>query len=1216
MAETKQLSKLKKHKNKSKDFRVVAVGASAGGLEALKSFFANLPENDSTTYVVIQHLSPDYKSMMAELLAKSTTLPIVQISDNSEIEQGKIYLIPPVNNLVIEDGKLHLLDKPKNQKLNLPIDMFFTSMAQCFKEDAIAVILSGTGSDGTRGIRSIKEADGMVMVQDPDESKFDGMPKSAINTGLVDYILSTEEMGTEINNFINAPLVVGYDDDNVEYDEQTLSKILHFIDEQTDLDFREYKHATLARRVARRVSVCKCSSLEDYFSYLQANPDETPILYREFLIGVTKFFRDSQVWEILEDEVIPEMVRSVEPGATLKIWDVACSTGEEPYSLAMYINEEMERQDKKFEVKIFATDISQQHLDIGSNGIYSESIVADIDTFLLNKYFVCKADGYHVVERLRRMVIFSKHNIIKNPPFSNMDMVLCRNLLIYFQPSIQLKALNVLHYGLKEDGYLVMGTSETVNTHREFFEDISRKWKIFKNVNPKRSLRAETLHSSTSRGTTPKARISRSKVREVNTASSNASKFIEDLNQAILEQFGGASVYVDSEYNILQGIGAFRKYANLPVNGFSINLLDMLSQDLKHIVQSSVKSAARDNSKVFYRDAVYQHNSETKSLDLIVKPFKNENLDNETNFAITFVEKELNFNNVQEVEKVTINSRTKQYIEDLELELKKTKDELQISLEEIETSNEELQAANEELLASNEELQSTNEELQSVNEEINTVNAENVQKMDDLAALNSDMINLLESTDIGTIFLDSGLRIRKFTPAIKKHFSLIGADIGRPIENFTTSFGTNRGRGLVARCKKVLKSGRSLEKHIISKEGRNYLQRISVFKNSQQEADGVVITFIDIESLQKAKNNLIASEKRFKSFYEDDPVMHFSVDPNTALIVQCNDEAVTKLEYTSKEEIIGKPIFELYADEAQLKALRLNKVFNETGELKNIEQEMVTSTGKLIPIILNSTAEFDEEGTIITNRFTCVDISKLKEVQSELKDQKADLERANKDLEQFVSICSHDLQEPLATIKFGSDILGKIYADKLDAKGKEYISYIDEASDRLANQIKALLEHSRIGRDTKKTTVDTKELVEIVKYDLGKSIRESKAQIHVGALPKIEAYEVELRLLFQNLLSNALKYRNKERNPEIRISAYPDGKYWVFAVMDNGIGMKEEDLKNIFTIFNRVRTEEKYEGTGVGLAHVEKIVQLHEGTIWVDSQFGVGSTFYFKIIAT
>ncbi len=552
----------------------------------------------------------------------------------------------------------------------------------------------------------------------------------------------------------------------------------------------------------------------------------------------------------------------------------------------------------------------------------------------------------------------------------------------------------------------------------------------------------------------------------------------------------------------------------------------------------------------------------------------------------------------------------------MEYELKKTKEELQSSLEEIETSNEELQAANEELLASNEELQSTNEELQSVNEEINTVNAENVQKMDDLAALNADMINLLESTDIGTIFLDSDLRIRKFTPAIKRHFSLINSDIGRPIDNFTTSFGTNKGRGLVARCKKVLKSGKSLEKHILSKEGKNYLQRISVFRNSAQEAEGVVITFVDIETLQVAKDKLIASEKRFKSFYEDDPVMHFSVDPHTSLILQCNDEAVERLEYTSKDEIVGKPIFDLYADEAQLKALRLNKVFKETGELKNIEQEMVTSTGRLMPIILNSTAELDEEGNIITNRFTCVDISKLKEAQSKLKQQKADLERANRDLEQFVSICSHDLQEPLSTIKFGSDILGKIYADKLDAKGKEYISYIDEASDRLANQIKALLEHSRIGRDTKKTTVNTKELVEVVKYDLGKRIRETNAKIHIGALPKIKAYETELRLLFQNLLSNALKYRDKERVPEIRISAYPDGKFWVFSVMDNGIGMKKEDLKNIFTIFNRVRTEEKFEGTGVGLAHVDKIVQLHDGTIWVDSQPGVGSTFYFKIKST
>ncbi|MEP6263031.1 MAG: CheR family methyltransferase [Gillisia sp.] len=1192
--------------------RIIAVGASAGGLEALKAFFQNIPENDNNSYVVIQHLSPDYKSMMGELLAKSTTLKIEQIKDNMEILPGRIYLIPPVNNLVIQNGMLHLLDKPKDQKLNLPIDMFLQSLAEFKKEQAIAIILSGTGSDGSRGIRAIKEHEGMVMVQDPEEAKFDGMPKSAIHTGLVDYIVGVEEMGAELKNFINAPVVLHFTEDDIEYDENTLAKILHLVNEKTGLDFREYKHSTLARRVARRVSVCKCATLKEYFQLLESNPEEIPILYREFLIGVTKFFRDSRVWDILRDEVIPPLIKNKKDGDVFKIWDVACSTGEEAYSLGMLLNEEMERQGKNLDIKIFATDISKKHLDIGSQGIYSESIVADVDMHLLQKYFLSKSKGYQVVEKIRRMVIFSKHNVLKNPPFSNMEMIFCRNLLIYFQPSIQKRALNVLHYGLKENGILVLGTSESVQTHREYFEDVNRKWKIYKNVNPRKRLNAENLHSSSSRLLENLPESRRREVKPSNT--SGKQKFVGELSEAILEQFGGASVYIDSEYNILQAIGEFRKYASLPVNGFSINLTDMLGQDLKHVLQATVKKAERINEKTIYKDATFTHNGEVKGLDLIVKPFKQHNLDNEVNFAITFIEKEIQQENLKEVEKVTLTSRTREYIQELEEELKKTKEELQTSLEEIETSNEELQAANEELLASNEELQSTNEELQSVNEEINTVNAENVQKMDDLAGLNADMNNLLESIDIGTIFLDNTLRIRKFTPAIKKHFSLISTDVGRPIENFTTNFGTNKGRkGLVERCKKVMETGKKIERQIISKEGHHYLQRISPFINSDQNIEGVVITFVDIETLQKAQDRLVASEKRFKSFYEKDPVLHFSVDPNTALIIECNEKAVEKLGYSSKEELIGRPLYELYDDASQLKAVKLNKLFQQNGELNNIEQELITRDGEKLPVIMSSRVEKDEENNVLSNRFTCVDISELKEAQERLKKKKVALERANKDLEQFVSICSHDLQEPLATIKFGSDILGKIYSSKLDDKGKEYISYIDAASDRLANQIRALLEHSKIGRNSDKTLVNTKELVEVVKYDLSKRIRDTNAQIHVGALPKIKAYQVELRLLFQNLISNAIKYVPKERNPEIRISAYPEGDFWVFSIVDNGIGISEEDQKNIFTIFNRAPTQNKYEGTGVGLAHAEKIVLLHEGTIWVDSQVGVGSTFYFKI---
>ncbi|WP_246054271.1 CheR family methyltransferase [Antarcticibacterium flavum] len=560
--------------NKIAASRLIAVGASAGGLEALKVFFRNLAEDDNNSYVVIQHLSPDYKSMMGELLAKSTNLKIEEIKDNMEILPGRIYLIPPVSNLVIQNGMLHLLDKPKDQKLNLPIDMFLTSLAEYKKEQAIAVILSGTGSDGTRGIRAIKENDGMVMVQDPDQAKFDGMPKSAIQTGLVDYVLDVEDMGEELINFISAPVVLHFKEGNIEYDENTLSKILHLINEKTGLDFREYKHSTLARRVARRVNVCKCNSLAEYYHTLKDNEEEVNILYREFLIGVTKFFRDSEVWTILRDTVIPELVTEKDETEVLKIWDVGCSTGEEAYSLAMFLNEEIEKQEKHIEVKIFATDISQKHLDIGSQGVYSESIVADVAPHLLQKYFISKQEGYQVVEKIRRMVIFSKHNIIKNPPFSNMDMVFCRNLLIYFQPTIQKKALNVLHYGLKEDGVLVLGTSESVQTHREYFQDISRKWKIYRNVNPRRRLNTETLHSSPNRLL---ENVPARKRRDLPAPQVNKKqKFISELSDTVLEQFGAASIYIDSDYNILQAVGEFRKYASLPVNGFSTNLLDML----------------------------------------------------------------------------------------------------------------------------------------------------------------------------------------------------------------------------------------------------------------------------------------------------------------------------------------------------------------------------------------------------------------------------------------------------------------------------------------------------------------------------------------------------------------------------------------------------------------------------------------------------------------
>lgn len=1190
--------------------RIVAIGASAGGLEALKAFFENVAEDSQNAYVVIQHLSPDYKSMMGELLKRSTALPIVHIEDKIQVEPGHIYLIPPANNLVIKQQQLLLSEKPKNQSLNLPIDIFFESLAREKKDKAIGVILSGTGSDGTRGARAIKENDGMIMVQEPEEAQFDGMPKSAINTGLVDYVLPVARMGDELANFLSAPSIFHFKDGDVKYDQTELMKILNHVDSKTGLDFREYKRSTLARRVARRVSVCKCRSLAEYYTYLTATEGEVDVLYREFLIGVTKFFRDTKVWQVLRSKVIPQLVAEKADGETLKIWDVACSTGEEAYSFAMCIFEEIEKQEKNLNLKIFATDISDKHLEIGSRGKYPESIAADVPSNFLTKYFLSKPSSYRVVEKLRSSVIFSRHNVIKNPPFNNMDLVACRNLLIYFQPAIQTKALSVLHYALKQSGILVLGTSESVQSQSENFYEIDRKWKIFKNIKASKKLNTGISHLAPSRlienknfseRPAPKPQVSQSK-----------SKLNLDFNETLLEHFNAASVFVDSEYNILDAIGEFRKYANFPVSGFTINLLEMLETDFRYLVRNTFKKAHKLQKKVYHKNAVFIHQEQKKAVDIIVKPFRQQNLDGDTHYSVTFIEKELELEDVETVDNITLTTRTKEYVSNLEEELKQTKEELQTSLEEIETSNEELQAANEELLASNEELQSTNEELQSVNEEINTVNAENLQKMDDLAALNADMNNLLESTQIGTIFLDSRLIIRKFTPAIKKHFSFLNSDMGRPINHFTGNIGKNN---LIERCKEVLTSGKTLEKAITSKDGNHYLRRISPYVNSDQSIGGIVITFIDITTVQKSKEKLQASERRFKSFYEDNPVMHLSVDPHTSKIVHCNKMAIKQLEYESKEELIGKPIYDLYSEEYQLEALKLNKQFETDGKLVNLEQRLVTKTGEILPVILNATAEKDENNVVLTVRYSFADIGALKRAEDQLKEQKSDLERANKDLEQFVSICSHDLQEPLSTIKFGSDVLEKMYSEYLDDKGKSYLNYIKEASTRLSDQIKALLEHSRIGRNGEKTLVNTKEIVEVVKYDLGKRIKDTRAKIHCGNLPKIEGYEVELRLLFQNLISNAIKYTPEDRDPEVRISAYQENEYWVFSVVDNGVGIAKENLHKIFTIFNRVKEQDKNDGTGVGLAHVEKIVHLHNGTVWVDSQEGVGSSFYFKIKA-
>lgn len=1191
---------------------VVAVGASAGGLEALNNFFTSVPEDSDYTYFIVQHLSPDHKSLMAELLSKKTQVPITEIKNDAEIERNHIYVIPPSKNLVIEQRQLKLIDKPKGSQLNLPIDIFFESLAKEFRQNAIGIILSGTGSDGSRGIRYIKEEGGLVLVQKPDQAKFDGMPQSAINTGFPDFVLPVEEMHIEIVNYYDSDNILSISQDFSNIDDTSLKDILNLLKNNTELDFNLYKRPTLLRRIIRRMRMLQKSSLRDYYSYLRETAEEVDILYKEFLIGVTKFFRDEEMWKSLENDTIPKIVADKEDNGVIKIWDVACSTGEETYSLAILFLDEIAKQKKRVELKIFATDISQFHLDIASKGEYSKSTLAHVDSEYLARYFKKDDDTFKVTETLRRTAIFSNHNILKDPPFNKVDMVMCRNLLIYFQNDVQQNVFKVLHFSLKLEGYLVLGSSETLGDTADSFETVNRKWKIFKNVKVSRGLRRDTLYSSSSRRS---KNTSRKNSESLTTHSLRQRKVEEVLSTSILKQFNATSIFIDEDYNILEARGNFRKFANLPNSGFTTNLLKMLPEDYKIPLTTSVKRAKRlKTSDVITERIVFRTEDTENAVDLRVLPIVEDDYSRVKEFVVSIMDHDKGSVNETIIERTNVSESAALRIKDLEEELDLTQDELNKSIEETETSNEELQATNEELLASNEELQSTNEELQSVNEELHTVNAEHIQKLDELSELNEDINNLLESTNIGVIFLDEDLRIRKFTPAIKEHFELYKRDIGRRIDNFVVSFGDDKKSNLLDNVKKVLDTGKVFEKKILSKSGRHFLQRISPFLTTTNKASGAVITFIDIEKINQSQEELRSSQKKFQSFYNDDPVMHGSINVDSGNIIECNKKFYQTLGYKNRKELIGTSIFQFYTDRSKIIASDIIREIKEEGQVRNKEVTMLTKDGQEIYVLLNSNLTTDDKGNNVT-RSTLLDITELKHAREKLEERRAELEMANRELEQFVSICSHDLKEPLATIRFGSEMLDKNFSGQLEKKGKDYIKYIHDAAGRLGNQINALLEHSRIGQLSEKTDVDIKKIIETVEMDLAKSIGDCDANITCGKLPTVKGFEVELRLLFQNLISNALKYCKKGVSPDVRITSFSDNYFHVFSVNDNGSGIDERDQENLFKIFNKIPGNEHIDGTGIGLAHCEKIVKLHGGSIWVDSQLGVGSTFHFKLKA-
>jgi two-component system CheB/CheR fusion protein len=1214
---------------------VVGIGASAGGLQPLQQFFDHLPPGGGgVSFIVVQHLSPDFRSLMKELLARHTQMVVHQAADGMQLEANAIYLNPPKMHIAIREGRIHLTEADRSDQapVHYPIDHCFESLAHELGDRAIAVVLSGTGSDGTRGIRAVNEHGGLIIAQDPDTAQFDGMPRSAINTGLVHYVLSPQEIAQTIHHYVNKadldpmeqPLAPGITN------EEVLNEVVTLLRLEDGTDFSHYKSATVARRISRRMIVSGREPVDAYLQFLAGSEEERRALRNDLLIGVTSFFRDTAAWEKLERDILPRLIKDVPEGESLRIWVTACSTGEEVYSLAMLIHEHLQRQRSNLSVKIFATDLDRAALEHASAGIYPDAISRDMSPKRLQRFFVQKGDQFQVVRQLRKMVIFAQHNLISDAPFTRMDLVTCRNVLIYMQPHLQRRVLATLHFALRPKGVLFLGAAESAGELEQEFETLDRKWKLF-------SKRRDVSLPSYYRRPPCSSNIEPVGLRSGSQKTSEDPLTGQAL-RSLLHQRNAACLIISENNQLLRVLGDSRPYITLPEGECTMDITRMVPADLVLPLKTAMYRARKEHQPVTYTAVEIRSEGGVRRIDLQVSAHEG----NEKVAAFMIVLLQEHSRQVAAGDDPTLDADTHaaDQMADLERELQQTRENLQATIEELETTNEEQQATNEELLASNEELQSTNEELHSVNEELYTVNAEYQAKIQELTELNNDMNNLLRSTDIGTIFLDRELHIRKFTTAVSGVISLLEQDIGRSIENFAH---TIEGADLVPLTRQVLEDGQPLERAVRTHQGNDLLMRIHPYRTDEQETEGAVITFVDITQLKKTQTEL---EEARAALEQRSQQLEGSVEQlsQLAAIIRSADESIIALALDgtirlwnrgaerlygySEKEMLERSIHELSDEYVDL----LHKIErNET--IERLRAERTTKDGRPIRIVLTMSPVRDASNRVVGALSIAHDLTEREEAQREinrldaqaqgrladlrqaeeaLRRSNLDLRRKNQELEEFVYMVSHDLQSPLVTIGGTLGLLRGRLDNLLADDDRDLIDCVEQTTSDMQQTIDDLLALSRLGRDAiKPRPVAVGEIVQQVLAHHQASISEGQIDVQVGDLSTVHADARGLEQVIDNLVANAIKHGCDGDSRRIEIGSEGGGEEVRLYVRDFGSGIAPENHQCIFTLFHRL--DASREGSGVGLAIVKRIIEAHGGRVWVESSPGRGATFWLAL---
>ena len=877
------------------DFYIVGIGASAGGLEALESLFQRMPADTGMAFVVLQHLSPDHVSHMDSLLARQTRLPIQVVQDGMKVEPNRIYLNPPKKDMIISGQRILLTDKGPERGLTLPIDHFFRSLAQDVGRFAVGVILSGTGSDGSRGVRAIHEVGGLVIAQSEETSKFNGMPRNAEQTGCVDLILPPQAIPDALVKYARKiSLRDGLTKDQPPPNTD-LERVYKLLRSEYGIDFSLYKPSTVMRRVERRLLLQDGESLAGYVDTLEVDRQELNALYKDLLIGVTHFFRDKEAFDRLAVDVVPQILEQ-SGNDEIRVWVAGCATGEEAYSIAMLFCEHMQASRRHRSVRIFATDVHRTSLDFASLGLYSEDSLAEVSDERRSRFFTRVRDQFQVVSELRKMVVFAPHNVVSDAPFTRLDLVTCRNLLIYLQPIAQKKALSLFHFGLKTGGILFLGPSETPGDLQEEFESLNKHWRIYRKRRDVR-LPPDMRISFHNRAPVPWHASKGATGRPVNESQ------LVSLYDRLLGRYLQPSILVDEKGELMHVFGGAESYLRMRGGRPSSNLLELIADELRTALSGAMQHAAKDGKVVRYSGIRLQNTPEEESLRLVVEPIADPTTS--AMYLLVSFEKFDAAPQPATVTDIALEQVPRGQIQTLENELRHTRENLQATIEELETANEELQAANEELVASNEELQSTNEELHSVNEELYTVNAEHQRKITELTELTDDMDNLLQSTDVGVIFLDSELCIRKFTPRMATAFHLLPQDLGRPLDSFASNLDDDR---LLDDIRKVLATGTPVEREVRDRSDHVYFLRILPYR-SQGSVDGVVLTLIDIEAIKRQEENV----RRLSDIVESSEAA--IIGTNLAGQIEHWNRGATNLFRYEPEEIVGRHISVLFPEE-------------------------------------------------------------------------------------------------------------------------------------------------------------------------------------------------------------------------------------------------------------------------------------------------------------